>query len=303
MDEVLERTQGRSGELVLRRSRGHLEVILNGAFLISTENDASSRAMVAAALPHLAGDALEVLIGGLGLGYALDEALAEPACRARHGGRAGADHRALVPRARGRARGSAPPQPSAPGARASSAPTWPRCSRRDAGRYDLVSLDTDNGPEWLVRDDNAGLYDEDGVRLVAAALRPGGVAVFWSPDRYPAFEDVLARVFARVRAPRPPSTSCRAGATSTPCTWAWPRRGRLATQCDGTRRLRGSHLETSPSEIAWALIDAYPEADPLDLNFVDLHRMIVELDDFDDDPEEASETILEAVVVAWNDQR
>ena len=57
-----------------------------------------------------------------------------------------------------------------------------------------------------------------------------------------------------------------------------------------------------PNEIAWALIEAYPDADPLDLNFVDLHRMILGLDDFADDPDGASETILEAVVVAWHDQ-
>jgi spermidine synthase len=197
VDEVLERTQGHSGELVLRRSRGHLEVILNGAFLISTENDASSRAMVAAALPHLTGDALEVLIGGLGLGYALDEALAEP--RVAHvtvleleptivrwfreygQGRA---KRAAAGELAGRAR-----------IERGDVAAALRC---DAGRYDLVSLDTDNGPAWLVRDANAGLYDEDGVRLVAAALRPGGVAVFWSPDRYPEFEAVLSRVFSRV---------------------------------------------------------------------------------------------------------
>ena len=30
-----------------------------------------------------------------------------------------------------------------------------------------------------------------------------------------------------------------------------------------------------PADIAWALIDAHPGVDPLDLNFVDLHRMIV----------------------------
>jgi FeS assembly protein IscX len=58
-----------------------------------------------------------------------------------------------------------------------------------------------------------------------------------------------------------------------------------------------------PGEIAWALIDAYPDQDPLDLNFVDLHDMIVGLGEFTDDPDAASETILEAVVVAWNDQR
>jgi FeS assembly protein IscX len=58
-----------------------------------------------------------------------------------------------------------------------------------------------------------------------------------------------------------------------------------------------------PGEIAWALIEAHPGADPLDLNFVDLHRMIAALPDFDDDPDEASEGKLEAVVVAWHDQR
>ena len=56
-----------------------------------------------------------------------------------------------------------------------------------------------------------------------------------------------------------------------------------------------------PTDIAWALIDAHPDVDPLDLNFVDLHRMIVDLPDFDDDPDEASETRLEAIVVAWSD--
>jgi FeS assembly protein IscX len=56
-----------------------------------------------------------------------------------------------------------------------------------------------------------------------------------------------------------------------------------------------------PTDIAWALIDAYPDVDPLDLNFVDLHRMIVELPEFDDDPDEASESRLEAIVVAWSD--
>ena len=60
---------------------------------------------------------------------------------------------------------------------------------------------------------------------------------------------------------------------------------------------------TEPGEIAWALSDAHPDTDPLDLNFVALHRMILALPDFDDDPDEASEIKLEAVVVAWHDQR
>ena len=195
--QVLERAAGRSGELVLRRSGADLEVILNGAFLISTANDASSRAMIAAALPHLAGDALEVLIGGLGLGYALDEALASP--RVRHV--TVAEYEPLVERWF-RAYGEGRAARAAAGELAGRA----RIALADvadllaaaAGAYDLVSLDTDNGPEWLVRDGNAGLYSEAGVRLARAALRPGGAAVFWSPDRYPVFHERLERAFARV---------------------------------------------------------------------------------------------------------
>jgi FeS assembly protein IscX len=57
-----------------------------------------------------------------------------------------------------------------------------------------------------------------------------------------------------------------------------------------------------PGEIAWALHDAYPEADVLDLNFVDLHGMIVGLAEFDDDPDAASEARLEAIVMAWHER-
>jgi FeS assembly protein IscX len=56
-------------------------------------------------------------------------------------------------------------------------------------------------------------------------------------------------------------------------------------------------------EIAFALIDAHPDADPLDLNFVDLLDWIVALPDFDDDPNAATEAKLEAIVVAWHDER
>jgi FeS assembly protein IscX len=55
-------------------------------------------------------------------------------------------------------------------------------------------------------------------------------------------------------------------------------------------------------DIAFALARAHPGADPLDLSFVDLHAMVLDLPGFEDDPDAASETKLEAIVVAWNDQ-
>ncbi len=195
--EVLERAQGRSGELVLRCSGADLEVIANGAFLISTANDASSRAMITAALPHLAGDQLEVLVGGLGLGYALDEAL--DSARVRRV--TVAEYEPLVERWF-RAYGEGRAERAAAGERAGRVAIEladvADVLSAHPGAYDLVSLDTDNGPEWLVREGNAALYTEAGVRLAHAALRPAGAAVFWSPDRYPAFHERLARTFARV---------------------------------------------------------------------------------------------------------
>ena len=52
-------------------------------------------------------------------------------------------------------------------------------------------------------------------------------------------------------------------------------------------------------EIALALADRHPEADPEKVNFVDLHRWVVELDGFDDDPKRSGERILEAIQAAW----
>ena len=195
--QVLAREDGRSGELVLRRSGADLEVILNGAFLISTANEASSRAMVTAALPYFAAGALKVLIGGLGLGYALDEALADE--RVAHV--LVAEYEPTIVRwfrayGEGRAERAAAGE-CAGRATIDVADVAAVLAAHPEG-FDLVTLDTDNGPEWLVREANADLYSEAGVRLAHRALRPGGAVVFWSPDRYAAFERSLAGVFARV---------------------------------------------------------------------------------------------------------
>ena len=191
--EEIERAEGVSGELVLRRGPAGLEVLANGVFLVSAANAASSRALVQAAWPHVHGDALDVLIGGLGIGDALDEALAcervatvtaaelEPVIVRwfrEHGGEVA--RRAAEAELAGRV----------------AVVVGDVAGLLDEpARWDVVALDTDNGPEWLVRGENAGLYALAGLRRVRSALRPGGVAVFWSPDRFPLFEGDLTDVF------------------------------------------------------------------------------------------------------------
>lgn len=52
-------------------------------------------------------------------------------------------------------------------------------------------------------------------------------------------------------------------------------------------------------EIAWALMDAHPEQDPLKLSFPKLHKMVCELPDFADKPEASNEKILENIQMVW----
>ena len=56
---------------------------------------------------------------------------------------------------------------------------------------------------------------------------------------------------------------------------------------------------TDVNDIAIELADRYPDIDPQYVNFVDMHRWICELEDFDDDPTRSGEKILEAIQMAW----
>jgi FeS assembly protein IscX len=52
-------------------------------------------------------------------------------------------------------------------------------------------------------------------------------------------------------------------------------------------------------EIAIQLAESKPDVDPLSVNFVDLHRWVLELPDFSDDPKRGGEKVLEAIQTAW----
>lgn len=50
------------------------------------------------------------------------------------------------------------------------------------------------------------------------------------------------------------------------------------------------------------LYDRFPDRHPLSVRFTDLHRWVVELEDFDDAPEKSSEGILEAIQMIWYEE-
>lgn len=199
---VLDRRVGPFGEVVLRRHGGLLQIIANGCFLMDTSDGRSERLLVRAALAELAGRerppaAPRLLVGGLGVGFSLAEAAAEPRWGAievverepavidwhrsgplaAHSGGALDDPRVTLVE-------------SDLLARLHSAP----------GRFDALCLDIDNGPDWTVTEDNDGLYAPAGLAACRAALADGGVLVVWSAQDSATFPDRLRNAgFASVR--------------------------------------------------------------------------------------------------------
>ena len=59
---------------------------------------------------------------------------------------------------------------------------------------------------------------------------------------------------------------------------------------------------TDVYDLAAALCDTYPEVDPKTIRFTDLHKWVLALPGFDDDPNRSGEKILEAIQQAWIDE-
>ncbi|HVI86662.1 MAG TPA: Fe-S cluster assembly protein IscX [Dongiaceae bacterium] len=60
---------------------------------------------------------------------------------------------------------------------------------------------------------------------------------------------------------------------------------------------------TDITDIAIELEDAHPDADVVNLRFTDLWKWVQELPNFADDPKKSNEKILEAIQMAWLDER
>ncbi len=56
-------------------------------------------------------------------------------------------------------------------------------------------------------------------------------------------------------------------------------------------------------DIAIELEEKYPDVDPMQVRFTELREWVMELEDFDDDPEHSGEKILEAIQMAWLEEQ
>jgi spermidine synthase len=184
------------GELVLRERRDEgapkvLELRANGVFVMDNLETSTEQALAESALAQVP-DPKAVVVGGLGLGFTMHAVLA--------------DHRvekcavveieqALVDWMRD---GTVPHGPALLAderVHVVVADVAVALAEAPASSYDLILLDVDNGPGYLVHDTNAALYEEPFLRSAREVLRPGGALAIWSAAEAPGLVDLLDRVF------------------------------------------------------------------------------------------------------------
>lgn len=187
---TLDRREGPYGEVVLRERGDDFEIIANGCFLMDTADGRSERLLIDAALAALPAGPTRpsVLIGGLGVGFSLAHAAAEP----RWGRIAVAEREQAIidwhldgPLARISGTALADPRT------AILATDLVAYLHTTTDRYDALCLDIDNGPDWTVTEENGSLYSAAGLADCRERLNPGGVLAVWSAQPSAAFEQAL----------------------------------------------------------------------------------------------------------------
>jgi spermidine synthase len=209
--EELDFQPTRLGDVSLRRRRVAalddlevFEVKLGNDFLMSSLFTRVEEALAELGLAGLPGDALDVVVGGLGLGYTARAALENPATRSL------CVVETLEPVIDWHRRGLVPLGPvltANPRCRFVSGDFFALAADPERGfdpaqpgrKFDAVLLDIDHSPQNLLHAGHGAFYQAEGLRLLAAHLRPGGRFAMWSddpPDE--AFRQNLAAVFATV---------------------------------------------------------------------------------------------------------
>lgn len=190
------RAETERGELVLRERRDEngptsLELRANGVFVMDTLEVSTEQALAESALAQVE-HPRAVIVAGLGLGFTMHAVLADTrvekvavveieqalvdwmrAGTIPHGPALLADERVVMVVADiAEALAEAPP-----------------------ASYDLLLLDVDNGPGYLVHDVNAALYETPFLESARRALRPGGAIAVWSAADAPELAERMRSVF------------------------------------------------------------------------------------------------------------
>jgi spermidine synthase len=196
------RAESERGEVVLRERHDPddpegakvLELRVNGVFVMDTLETGTERRLAALALAQVESPR-QVLIAGLGLGFTLHEVLSDHRV----------EHVAVVeiedPLVRWMRDGTVPHGPSYLADErllVVTADIRMAIAEATPGRWDLVLLDVDNGPDNLVYGDNASVYESSFLSQVHDALSPGGAVAVWSAGEAPPLREAMQDAFGNV---------------------------------------------------------------------------------------------------------
>ncbi|MCF7821735.1 MAG: hypothetical protein K9M17_04755 [Mariprofundaceae bacterium] len=177
--------------------------------LMNTSQHNSEEVLARLACEHVAGiENPRLLIGGLGLGYTLAEALTHT------GPDATIVVSELMPsvvRWNRKYLGTAAGFPLLDERVEVLEQDVGKVMKENSNSFDAIMLDVDNGPDGFTRDDNDALYGLKGLNNAYNALKPGGVLTVWSAFRDVAFTQRMLKVGFRVKEERVRARSARRG--------------------------------------------------------------------------------------------
>jgi len=172
------------------------EITLDHALLMSSHNTASERALASSALALHSGANLNVLVGGLGLGYTAQAVL--------ESGRVA--HLEVVeylaPVVRWLEQGLIPLSAELqadPRLDVTEGDVYGQLWGAPTRQWDAILIDVDHSPDERLGSESDRFYTEEGLRRAQEHLAPDGVLGVWSYAGCAPFADALARVFADVR--------------------------------------------------------------------------------------------------------
>jgi spermidine synthase len=195
------RAESERGELVLRERREEdgppvLELRANGVFVMDTLETSTERALANAAL-ELVEQPRRVLVAGLGLGFTMHEVLADSRverCTVVE------IEQALVDWMRDGTIAHGPAMLADQRVNLVVADIAVAVAEARDAAYDLVLLDVDNGPGYLVHDANRTLYAQPFLERLGGIVTPGGAVVVWSTNRSDDLCDAMAAAFGNAEA-------------------------------------------------------------------------------------------------------
>jgi len=172
------------------------EITLDHAFLMSSYNNASERALATVALEMHPGAELSVLVGGLGLGYTSRAVLESPRV-------ASVQAVEMIPEVIGWLEQDLFPLSRELQEDRRFSPVlgdvYARLLDPPAERFDLILIDVDHAPDDRLSEANAYFYTAEGLRAARAHLAPGGVLGVWSYAESSDFSRALREVFDEVQ--------------------------------------------------------------------------------------------------------